>query len=219
MCLTDHWLQCAVPPRYRSGPPLQCAVPPRYRSGPLPGRPTLATLESTAFLALGFGAVNGQDFRTRRVPLGRFTLFLITQLVSGSRVSLTQGCAGPAGVETAFVALWLKFSVQTHLIDGQEVQGTLLKRRDFLNSFVGTPLSCLVACVCTSQSLSGIPRYCNFFDLLVGSSLSGVLCLAWIAIQVVFLIDCLWLLRLFVVAMLGKEASCLVAQAIYVGPS
>ena len=45
------------------------------------GRPTLATLESTAFLALGFGAVNGQDFRTRRDPLGRFTLFLISQLV------------------------------------------------------------------------------------------------------------------------------------------
>ena len=65
------------------------------------GRPTLATLESTAFLALGFGAVNGQDFRTRRDPLGRFTLFLISQLVSGSRVSLTQGRAGPAGVETA----------------------------------------------------------------------------------------------------------------------
>ena len=64
------------------------------------GRPTLATLESTAFLALGFGAVNGQDFRTRRDPLGRFTLFLISQLVSGSRVSLTQGRAGPAGVET-----------------------------------------------------------------------------------------------------------------------
>ena len=65
------------------------------------GRPTLATLESTAFLALGFGAVTGQDFRTRRDPLGRFTLFLISQLVSGSRVSLTQGRAGPAGVETA----------------------------------------------------------------------------------------------------------------------
>ena len=65
------------------------------------GRPTLATLESTAFLALGFGAVNGQDFPTRRDPLGRFTLFLISQLVSGSRVSLTQGRAGPAGVETA----------------------------------------------------------------------------------------------------------------------
>ena len=61
------------------------------------GRPTLATLESTAFLALGFGAVNGQDFRMRRDPLGRFTLFLISQLVSGSRVSLTQGRAGPAG--------------------------------------------------------------------------------------------------------------------------
>ena len=45
------------------------------------GRPTLATLESTAFLALGFGAVSGQDFRTRRDPLGRFTLFLISQLV------------------------------------------------------------------------------------------------------------------------------------------
>ena len=58
------------------------------------GRPTLATLESTAFLALGFGAVNGQDFRTRRDPLGRFTLFLISQLVSGSRVSLTRGLAG-----------------------------------------------------------------------------------------------------------------------------
>ena len=42
------------------------------------GRPTLATLESTAFLALGFGAVNGQDFPTRRDPLGRFTLFLIS---------------------------------------------------------------------------------------------------------------------------------------------
>ena len=69
--------------------------------GELLGRPTLATLESTAFLALGFGAVNGQDFRTRRDPLGRFTLFLISQLVSGSRVSLTQGRAGPAGVETA----------------------------------------------------------------------------------------------------------------------
>ena len=65
------------------------------------GRPTLATLESTAFLALGFGAVNGQDFRTRRDPLGRFTLFLMSQLVSGSRASLTQGRAGPAGVETA----------------------------------------------------------------------------------------------------------------------
>ena len=65
------------------------------------GRPTLATLESTAFLALGFGAVNGQDFPTRRDPLGRFTLFLISQLVSGSWVSLTQGRAGPAGVETA----------------------------------------------------------------------------------------------------------------------
>ena len=63
----------------------------------------MATLESTAFLALGFGAVNGQDFRTRRDLLGRFTLklFLISQLVSGSRVSLTQGRAGPAGVETA----------------------------------------------------------------------------------------------------------------------
>ena len=60
-------------------------------------RPTLATLESTAFLALGFGAVNGQDFRTRRDPLGRFTLFLISQLVSGSQVSLTQGRAGPTG--------------------------------------------------------------------------------------------------------------------------
>ena len=58
----------------------------------------MATLESTAFLALGFGAVNGQDFRTRRDPLGRFTLFLISQLVSGSRVSLTHGRAGPAGV-------------------------------------------------------------------------------------------------------------------------
>ena len=50
--------------------------------------PTLATLESTAFLALGFGAGNGQDFRTRRDPLGRFTLFLISQLVSGSRVRI-----------------------------------------------------------------------------------------------------------------------------------
>ena len=70
-------------------------------TGPPLGRPTLATLESTAFLALGFGAVNGQDFRTRRDPLGRFTLFLISQLVSGTRVSLTQGRAGPAGVETA----------------------------------------------------------------------------------------------------------------------
>ena len=28
------------------------------------------------------------------------------------------------------VPLWLKFSVQTHLIDGQEAQGILLKRRD-----------------------------------------------------------------------------------------
>ena len=37
-------------------------------------RPTLATLESTAFLALGLGAVNGQDFRTRR---GRFTLCVL----------------------------------------------------------------------------------------------------------------------------------------------
>ena len=52
------------------------------------GRLTLATLESTAFLALGFGAGNGQDFRTRRDPLGRFTLFLISQLVSGSRVRI-----------------------------------------------------------------------------------------------------------------------------------
>ena len=59
------------------------------------GRPTLATLESTAFLALGFGAVNGQDFRTHRDPLGRFTLFLISQLASGSRVSLTHGRARP----------------------------------------------------------------------------------------------------------------------------
>ena len=74
---------------------------PPTRVGCLLGRPTLATLESTAFLALGFGAVNGQDFRTRRDPLGRFTLSLISQLVSGSRVSLTQGRAGPAGVETA----------------------------------------------------------------------------------------------------------------------
>ena len=73
------------------------------------GRPTLATLESTAFLALGFGAVNGQDFRTRRDPLGRFTLFLISQLVSGSRVSLTQGRAGPAGVSKSTgpaITLW-----------------------------------------------------------------------------------------------------------------
>ena len=69
--------------------------------GQILGRSTLATLESTAFLALGFGAVNGQDFRTRRDPLGRFTLFLISQLVSGSRVSPMQGRAGPAGVETA----------------------------------------------------------------------------------------------------------------------
>ena len=61
----------------------------------------MATLESTAFFALGFGAVNGQDFRTRRNPPGRFTLFLMSQLVSGSRVSLKQGRAGPAGVETA----------------------------------------------------------------------------------------------------------------------
>ena len=30
------------------------------------GRPTLATLESTAFLALGFGPVNEQDFRKGR---------------------------------------------------------------------------------------------------------------------------------------------------------
>ena len=71
------------------------------RQTQLLGRPTLATLESTAFLALGFGAVNGQDFCMRRDPLGRFTLFLVSQLVSGSRVSLTQGRAGPAGVETA----------------------------------------------------------------------------------------------------------------------
>ena len=48
-----------------------------------------------------FGAVNGQDFRTPRDPLGRFTLFLISQLVSRSRMALTQGRAGPAGVETA----------------------------------------------------------------------------------------------------------------------
>ena len=41
----------------------------------------MATLESTAFLALGFGAVNGQGFCTRRDPLGPFTLFLISQLV------------------------------------------------------------------------------------------------------------------------------------------
>ena len=40
------------------------------------GRPTLATLESTAFLALGFETVNG---RTHRDPLGSFTLFLISQ--------------------------------------------------------------------------------------------------------------------------------------------
>ena len=38
-------------------------------------------------------------------------------------------------------SLWLKFSVQTHQIDGQEVQGFLLKRRDFLSSLVRTPLS------------------------------------------------------------------------------
>ena len=30
--------------------------------------------------------------------------------------------------------IWLKFSVQTHLTGGQEVQGTLSKRRDFLHS-------------------------------------------------------------------------------------
>ena len=53
------------------------------------------------FWRLVFGAVNGQDFRTRRDPLGRFTLFLISQLVSGSLAALTQGRAGPAGVETA----------------------------------------------------------------------------------------------------------------------
>ena len=58
-----------------------------YRTDVL-ARPTLATPQSTAFLAPGFGAVNGQDFCTRRDPLGRFTLFLISQLVSGSRVSL-----------------------------------------------------------------------------------------------------------------------------------
>ena len=48
-----------------------------------------------------FGAVNGQDFRTHRDPLGRFTLFLISQLVSGCPAALTQGRAGPARVETA----------------------------------------------------------------------------------------------------------------------
>ena len=79
----------------------------------------MATLESTAFLALGFGAVNGQDFRTRRDPLGRFTLFLISQLVSGSRVSLTHGRAGPAGVELQgestgpAITLWENFIYRT----------------------------------------------------------------------------------------------------------
>ena len=58
------------------------------------GRPTLATLESTAFLALDFGAVNGQDFRTRRDPLGRFTLFLISPLVS-SPTCLWWKCGKP----------------------------------------------------------------------------------------------------------------------------
>ena len=57
------------------------------------GRPTLA--KSTAFLALGFGAVNGQDFRTRRDPLGRFTL------------------------STAFLAAW---SLEAG--NGQDFQGT-----------------------------------------------------------------------------------------------
>ena len=70
------------------------------------GRPTLATLESTAFLALGFGAVNGQDFRTRRDLLGRFTLFLISQLVSGSWVSLTQGRAGQGESTGPAITLW-----------------------------------------------------------------------------------------------------------------
>ena len=51
--------------------------------------------------ALVLATCCGTPFRTRRDPLGRFTLFLIRQLVSGSRVSLTQGRAGPAGVETA----------------------------------------------------------------------------------------------------------------------
>ena len=46
--------------------------------------------------ALGFGAVNGQDFRTRREPLR----IVPDQSVSGSP-ALTQGRAGPAGVETA----------------------------------------------------------------------------------------------------------------------
>ena len=85
--------------RFRTVPD-ECELgghPRKAQVGYVLGRPTLATLESTAFLALGFGAVNGQNFRTRRDPLGRFTLFLISQLVSGSRVSLTQGRAGPAG--------------------------------------------------------------------------------------------------------------------------
>ena len=60
----------------------------------------MATVESTAFLALGFGAVNGQDFRTRRDPLGRFTLFLISQLVSKPGVS-DGGRRRSVGVETA----------------------------------------------------------------------------------------------------------------------
>ena len=38
------------------------------------GKPTLGTLQSIAFLALGFGAVNGQDFCTRRGPLNGCTL-------------------------------------------------------------------------------------------------------------------------------------------------
>ena len=70
------------------------------------GRPSLATLESTAFLAWLWG--DGQDFRTRRDPLGRFTLFLISQLVSGSRVSLTQGRAFFARVEALCVQVMHK---------------------------------------------------------------------------------------------------------------
>ena len=88
-------------PEHEQPPATLADLASRNAQNPVLGRPTLATLESTAFLALGFGAGNGQDFRTRRDPLGRFTLFLISQLVSGSRVSLTQGRAGPAGVETA----------------------------------------------------------------------------------------------------------------------
>ena len=53
------------------------------------------------FWRLVLGPSMDKIFALRRDPLGRFTLFLISQLVSGSRVSLTQGRAGPAGVETA----------------------------------------------------------------------------------------------------------------------